>query len=353
MRKNVAGGSGTKQTTISAILKRDLRNSACKTISQWFYENAIQFNATRSSKYNQMFEDVARHGPGFKPPSYHEVRETFLKEEMKEVEHKLELFKDEWKDVGCTIMSDGWTDKKRRSLCNFLVNSPRGTVFLESKDTSKFSKTAEKVFEMLDAIVEKVGEENVVQIVTDNASAYKAAGHLLMEKRKHLFWTPCAAHCMDLMLEDLEKHLKVHKTTISKGRKITNFIYVRSMLIAMMKEFTEGKELIRPAVTRFATSYLTLSSLSENRGQLMTMFSSDKWRKSNFANIQEGKRVQGIVLDGRFWANVTNCLRATLPLIKVLRLVDSDENPAMPFLYLELTQAKEKIKKNFNNVEKR
>ncbi|CAI0406309.1 unnamed protein product [Linum tenue] len=294
MRKNVAGGSGTKQTTISAILKRDLRNSACKTISQWFYENAIQFNATRSSKYNQMFEDVARH------------------------------------DVGCTIMSDGWTDKKRRSLCNFLVNSPRGTVFLESKDTSKFSKTAEKVFEMLDAIVEKVGEENVVQIVTDNASAYKAAGHLLMEKRKH-----------------------VHKTTISKGRKITNFIYVRSMLIAMMKEFTEGKELIRPAVTRFATSYLTLSSLSENRGQLMTMFSSDKWRKSNFANIQEGKRVQGIVLDGRFWANVTNCLRATLPLIKVLRLVDSDENPAMPFLYLELTQAKEKIKKNFNNVEKR
>jgi hypothetical protein len=23
-------------------------------------------------------------------------------------------------------MSDGWTDKKRRFICNFLVNSPKG-----------------------------------------------------------------------------------------------------------------------------------------------------------------------------------------------------------------------------------
>ncbi|CAN1121280.1 hypothetical protein LINPERHAP1_LOCUS5995 [Linum perenne] len=42
-----------------------------------------------------------------------------------------------------------------------------------------------------------------------------------------------------------------------------------------------------------------------------------------------------------------------MPLMKVLRLVDSDESPAMPFLYLELNQAMEKIKSNFSNIEKR
>ncbi|CAN0919505.1 hypothetical protein LINGRAHAP2_LOCUS31490 [Linum grandiflorum] len=300
-----------------------------------------------------MFEDVIRHGPDFKPPSYHEVRETFLKEQMKEVESKLEMFKDEWKAVGCTIMSDGWTDKKRRSLCNFLVNSPKGTVFLESEDTSEFSKNAQKVFEMLDNIVEMVGEENVIQIVTDNASAYKAAGDLLMEKRKHLFWTPCAAHCIDLMLEDFDKNIKVHKSTIVKAKKITNFIYARSMLISIMKEFTENRDLIRPAVTRFATSYLTLGCLNEHKGELMTMFSSEKWRKSKFSSLPDGKRVQGIVLDGRFWNNVAYCLRAMMPLVKVLRMVDSDERPAMPFLFFELNNANEKIKSNFNNVESR
>jgi len=46
------------------------------------------------------------------------------------------------------------------------------------------SKTADKVFKMLDAIIERIGEENVVQVITDNAVNYKAAEQILMEKRK-------------------------------------------------------------------------------------------------------------------------------------------------------------------------
>ncbi|CAN1121524.1 hypothetical protein LINPERPRIM_LOCUS2227 [Linum perenne] len=139
---------------------------------------------------------------------------------------------------------------------------------------------------MLDDVVEKAGEENVIQIVTDNASAYKAAEAKLMEKRTHLFWTPCAAHCLDLMLEDLEKKLSIHK------------------------------------------------------------------RKSTFSTTRAGKRIQGITLDSRFWTSVLTCLRAAMPLMKVLRLVDSNGLPSMPFLYLELNQAMEKIKSNFSNIEK-
>ncbi|CAN1799331.1 hypothetical protein LINPERHAP1_LOCUS22073 [Linum perenne] len=227
-------------------------------------------------------------------------------------------------------MSDGWTDRKQRSICNFLVNSPKGTVFIESLDTSHYSKNTQKVFEMLDDVVEKVGEENVIQVITDNASAYKAAGAKLMEKK-----------------------LPIHKTTIAKGRKITNYIYGRAMLISMLKDFTKGGELIRPALTRFATAYLTLGCLSEHKGDLMSMFSSETWRKSTFSTTREGKRIQGIALDSRFWTSVLTCLRAAMPLMKVLRLVDSDELPSMPFLYLELNQAMEKIKSNFSNIEKR
>ncbi|CAN1185291.1 hypothetical protein LINPERHAP2_LOCUS37467 [Linum perenne] len=234
-RKNLLHrGINSTQTTMSTLLKKDLRRDAAKSIARWFYLTGTAFNAAREPKYYTMFELAARHGPGFKPPSYHEIRETLLKEELEEVESKLSIFRNEWTKVGCSIMSDGWTDRKRRSICNFLVNSPKGTVFIESLDTSHYSKNTQKVFEMLDDVVEKVGEENVIQVITDNASAYKAAGAKLMEKRQHLFWTPCAAHCLE-----------------------------------------------------------------------------------------------------------------------VLRLVDSDELPSMPFLYLELNQAMEKIKSNFSNIEKR
>jgi hypothetical protein len=301
-----------------------------------------------------MVQMIGQYGKNLKPPSYHEIRVKYLKLEVQRTMNLVAEFKEEWKKTGCTIMSDAWTDRKRRSICNFLVNSPKGTVFLASVDTSDISKTADKVFAMLDDVVEIVGEDNVVQIVTDNAANYKAAGDLLMEKRKKLFWTPCAAHCIDLILEDFEKKINMHTTTIAKGRKICTYIYSRTLPLSWLREFTKGRELIRPAITRFATAYLTLGCLHELKGALVNMFSSNKWRGSKFAATKEGKEIQQIVLDSRsFWPNVALCLKAALPLIRVIRLVDSDEKPAMPFIFDEMSRAKEQIKQNFSNVKKR
>ena len=66
----------------------------------------------------------------------------------------------EWTTIGCSIMSNGWTDKKRRSICNIFVNIVlKGQVFLYSLDNTEISKTAEKVFEMIDEVLDKVGEK--------------------------------------------------------------------------------------------------------------------------------------------------------------------------------------------------
>ncbi|XP_028220311.1 uncharacterized protein LOC114401941 [Glycine soja] len=195
---------------------------------------------------------------------------------------------------------------------------PKGTVFLYSLDTSDISKTADKVLKMLDDVVDFVGEENVVQVITDNAANYKAAGELLMHKRENLYWTPCAAHCIDLIFEDFEKHLKVHQTTITKGRRITTYIYGRTMLISIMKKFTNGRDLIRPGMTRFATTYLTLACLHELKASLMSMFSSEEWKTSKFETSQEGRKVQNMALDSRFWKNITMCLKVAAPLMVAL-----------------------------------
>jgi len=68
-------------------------------------------------------------------------------------------------------------------------------------NTSNMSKIIDKVFEMLDVIVKRIEEEIFVQIITDNAVNYKAIRQLLMEKRKMMFWTPYASHCIDSKLE--------------------------------------------------------------------------------------------------------------------------------------------------------
>ena len=125
------------------------------------------------------------------------------------------------------------------------------------------------------------------------------------------------------------------------------------MLISIMKKFTNGRDLIRPGMTRFATAYLTLACLHELKASLMSMFSSEEWKTSKFGTSQEGRKVQNMALDSRFWKNVTMCLKVAAPLMVVLRLVDSDVKPAMGFIYEEMENAKEKIKCNFNNTKKR
>ena len=99
----------------------------------------------RNPAFTKMCDMIARYGVDYKSPSYHDLREKLLKQAVDKTDDLLEEYKDEWKRTGCTIMSDGWTDNKRRSICNFLVNSPKGTVFLYSLDTSDISKTADKV----------------------------------------------------------------------------------------------------------------------------------------------------------------------------------------------------------------
>jgi hypothetical protein len=58
-------------------------------------------------------------------------------------------------------------------------------------------------------------------------------------------------------------------------------------------------------------------------------------------------------LDSRFWHDVTICIKAAYPLIKVLRLIDSNEKPAMGFIYKAMDKTKEKIQVNFGFVKKR
>ena len=50
-----------------------------------------------------------------------------------------------------------------------------------------------------------MGPLNVVHIVIDNAANYVALGRLIFEKYKHINWSPCATHCLNLIFKDIGK----------------------------------------------------------------------------------------------------------------------------------------------------
>ena len=127
-------------------------------------------------------------------------------------------------------MSDGWTRPTRLSIINFMAYSKESTVFLKLVDASNNIKDHKYIYKLLKNVIKEVGVDNVVQIAIDNGSAFVKVGKLLM-KKFNLYWTPCAAHCINLMLEDIGKRPSI-VYVICSARKITNFIYNHGWLLA-------------------------------------------------------------------------------------------------------------------------
>ena len=97
----------------------------------------------------------------------------------------------------------------------------------------------------------------------------------------------------------------------------------------MMRHFIGQRELLRPAKTRFATSFITLSRLHEQKNNLRKMFTSADWSKSKWAKEQKGKNVAKTVIIPSFWNTIIFCLKISSPLVRVLRLVDGEKNAPM------------------------
>ena len=69
-------------------------------------------------------------------------------------------------------MCDGWTGPTKLSIINFMVYSKGSTIFLKFVDASNNMKDNKCIYALLKDVIKEVGKQNVVQIVTDNGSAF-------------------------------------------------------------------------------------------------------------------------------------------------------------------------------------
>ena len=110
---------------------------------------------------------------------------------------------------------------------------------------------------LLKSKIKKIGEKNVVHVVTDNGANYKLAGQILEIRMPILFWTSCVAHCLNLMLKVFGKILSFNKA-INQARGCTTFIYRHGLVLDATREETNGEHLVMARTTSFALVFLTL-----------------------------------------------------------------------------------------------
>lgn len=333
-----------RQVRVKTSSNRKSRREVISAICKFFYHAGVPLQAANSVYFHKMLELVGQHGQGLTGPPSQLISGQFLQEEIASLKNHLDEYKTSWAITGCSILADSWRDTQGRTLINFLSCGPSGMYFVCSVDATEVIEDAVSLFELLDKVVEEMGEENVVQVITRNTPSYKAAGKMLEEKRRNLFWTPCATHCIDQMLEDFLK-IRCVGECVEKGQIITKFIYNQIWLLNLMKnEFTQGKELLRQSVTRCASSFTTLRTLLDYRIGLRRMFQSSKWVSSRCSKSGEGKEVEKIVLNPTFWKKVHFVVKSVDPIMQVLQKVDSGDSLSMPCMYYEMYSAKLAIK---------
>uniref|UniRef100_A0A453PXS4 DUF659 domain-containing protein n=1 Tax=Aegilops tauschii subsp. strangulata TaxID=200361 RepID=A0A453PXS4_AEGTS len=217
---------------------------------------------------------------------------------------------------------------------------------------SAVSHTSEVIFQLVDEAIEEVGHENVVQVVTDNASNNMGAKKMLLEKQPNMFWRSCATHTISLMLQGIGGLPRFSKV-LEKSKAFTIFVYGHTRTLDCMRHFSSGKEIIRPGVTRFASAYLTLESHLDKKDQLWKMVVDGRWDKLREVKSKKGKIATATMMSMSFWKDLKLCLNVFEPLVKILRLVYGDVKPSMGFVYGEIVKAKQEIKEVYGNVESR
>ena len=107
-------------------------------------------------------------------------------------------------------------------------------------------------------------------------------------------------------------------------------------------------------MARFATTFLILQRLYKQKEALRTMFSSKEFSRSSWAKKLNALKAKNIVLYARaFWGLLLFCVITSVPLGFVLREVDFETRPSMPYLYESLDRAKEKIAKACGSIQRK
>lgn len=69
----------------------------------------------------------------------------------------------------------------------------------------------------------------------------QAAGSIIERKYPHIKWVPCAAHCLDLSLEDISK-LSWCGEVISQAKSMVGFITRHEWSLALYREHASSKD---------------------------------------------------------------------------------------------------------------
>ncbi|CAI5526607.1 unnamed protein product [Closterium sp. Naga37s-1] len=214
-----------------------------------------------------------------------------------------ELFRHAVRRDGVTSASEMMTDRCGRPRVNVLLVNDCAPVFVESVDCHIETKTGGYIASILSPILDKVGPENVVAVCTDGG---RVAARKIATMWPHNEHVPCATHVLDLLMEDVGK-MGWAKGVVERTGEMINYVRNHHFTCGFMRK-GKGKQVLKPAGTRFGTQYIAVSRLCEVRRGLTQLVFSDEWKEwATGGKRAAAEAFRGNVMDEEWW-KASDCL---------------------------------------------
>lgn len=323
-------------------------------IARFLYDIGAPLDAVSSVYFKPMIDAIASVGSEAVGPSYHSLRGPILKNILEEVKGDFGKFASACEKTGCSIMVEQWSTKTGGTFLSFLIYCPEGIVFWKSLDASDHINSPDSLVEVLKQVVEeveeKIGEKNVLQVITNGEENFCIAGKRLMEMIPSLYWAPCASDCIDLILKDFAE-LDWISSILKQAQSMTCFIYNHSAVLNLLRRYTFGKDIIEPGESQSATNFLTLKQMVDHKPNLQSMVTSQEWMECPHSKNPTGLELLDNVSSQSFWDSCILITQLTSPLLRLLKIVRSEKKAAMGYVYAGIYRAKEAIKKELMKKE--
>ena len=96
---------GTSQPTLEHCTKKskEAKEIVDDHVADFFYENAIAFNVINSRSFEIMVESIGQYGPGYRAPTFREIREELLERVVQRTMELRKKHEEAWKEYALLV----------------------------------------------------------------------------------------------------------------------------------------------------------------------------------------------------------------------------------------------------------
>ncbi|CAG8751801.1 21071_t:CDS:2 [Gigaspora rosea] len=303
-------------------------------LARGFYSASISFNVLENDDIKAFF---SRALPYFKLPTCYSLSNSLLTKEYFDLNTVINYLLNETQFL--CLVTDGWSNIRKDSIINFMITTPK-PLFYKSVHTKEDQYTAQNIAEGIDKVMQELGVNKFVAVITDNASNMKAAWRILKNQYPTKVFLGCWAHGINLWIKDILK-LDWPKNVLETSKEIINYFRNHNIPLAALRlqieKYGHIISLVQTVDTCWGSAFYCMDHLLQTKNAIRSLLIEE--------SIGISPNIKIHLMNDLFWQNLKHLRNFLEPFVKFIHELEGDV-PLLSAAFLKLRQLETTIRDN-------